>query len=120
MKILILGATGNTGKQVVMQALEQHHSVTVLVREAAKLDSLANNVKVIEGNVLDTEALAKALAGNEAVISALGVGGSLKSGNIITDAVRKLIPAMNAAGVKRLIFISGFGVGNTYKYANFL
>ena len=120
MKLLILGATGNTGKQVVEQALEQKHEVTVLVRQPTKLGSLARQVKVIIGNVLDKEALAKALSGNEAIISTLGVGDSFKSNNIISEAVHVLIPAMNDEGIKRLIFVSGFGVGNTLQYANFL
>ena len=120
MKLLILGATGGTGQQLVTRALEQHHDVTVLVRDPSKLQVSNENLRVIEGNVLDKDILIKALQGQDAVLSALGKGKSLKSSNLISNATGTLIPAMNAAGIKRLIFESGFGAGETFKDANFL
>ena len=114
MKILILGATGATGQQLVTQALEKGHKVTVLVRTPAKLKLSHENLTVIEGNVLDETILRRALTGKEAVLSALGVGNSLKSSGLIAKAVGTLIPAMQATDVTRVIFLSAFGVGATF------
>lgn len=118
MKILILGATGPTGQHLVMQALEHRHDLTVLVRNPAKLSIVHENLSVITGDVLDKTIVSKALAGQDAVISALGKGKSLKSSDLITQAVNVLIPAMNVAHIKRLIFLSGFGAGETLVQAS--
>jgi putative NADH-flavin reductase len=120
MKLLILGATGNTGKQLVMQAGKLNHEVTVLVRDPSKFAVADPKIKVLAGDVLDKNILNEALKGQDAVISALGVGEALKSNNLISKATEALIPAMNAAGVKRLIFLSAFGVGETYHLASLL
>ena len=120
MKILIIGSTGGTGKQLVQQSLEQDHETTAFVRDPSKLSFFHKNLTIVKGNVLDKGILLKALEGMDAVLSALGVGKSLKSNNLIANAVSVLIPAMNATQVKRLIFLSAFGVGETFKQADFI
>ncbi len=119
MKILILGATGATGLQLVEQSLEQHHIVTVLVRNQSKLNAIHKNLSIITGDIFDKNILMKALTGQDAVLSALGNGLSLKSHDLITNAVSILIPAMTETNVSRLIFLSAFGVGDTFVQANF-
>ncbi len=120
MKILILGSTGGTGQQLVTQALNQNHQVTALARDPFKLRLNHEKLTVVKGSVLDKDLLANVLEGNDAVLSALGVGRSLKSRDLISNAVRIIIPAMNEKNVKRLIFLSAFGVGETFKQANFI
>ncbi|MES1217503.1 MAG: SDR family oxidoreductase [Bacteroidota bacterium] len=120
MNILILGATGATGLELVNQALTQGHVVTAFVRDPSKLKIIHEKLTVIKGNVLDKDVLIKPLKGKDAVLSALGVGKSLKSSNLISNAVSLLIPAMNATNIKRLIFLSAFGVGQTFKQASFI
>ena len=114
MKVLLFGATGGTGQHVLAQALAQGHQVTAFVRDPARLT--ASPQRVVTGDVTeDTAGVAAAMRGQDAVISALGKGQSLKSGNLIVRSVRTIVPAMEAAGVRRLIFTSGFGLGDTYR-----
>ena len=120
MKILILGATGPTGQQLVTQALEKHYEVTALVRNPANLTISHEKLTIITGDTLDKNVVLKALAGQDAVISALGRGQRLISNGLITKAVNILIPAMNEMFIKRLIFLSGFGAGETFTQANLL
>ena len=120
MKLLILGATGGTGQQLVVQSLNRFHDVTALVRDPAKLSLNHEKLTVIKGDALDKDVVQKALQGQDAVLSALGKGKSLKSSDLILNAMSILIPAMNATGVKRLVFLSAFGVGETFKQANFI
>ncbi len=120
MKILILGATGPTGQQLVTQALEKHYEVTALVRKPAKFSIKHEKLTIITGDALDKNAVLNALAGQDAVLSALGRSQSLRSTGLITKAVSILITAMNEMNVKRLIFLSGFGAGETFVQANFL
>ena len=78
MKILIVGATEPTGQLLVKQALYKFYQVTVLVRDTSKLHLMNENLTVIKGDVLDEATLTDALKGQDAVLSALGTGNSLK------------------------------------------
>lgn len=111
MKILIIGGTGGTGKQIVSQALEAGHEVTVLARDRAKCGPEQPRRRVIVGELQDGAALADAMRGQDAVISAIGRGYSFKSEDLIARTVPGIIAAMKAAGVRRLLFTSALGVG---------
>jgi len=74
-KVLVLGATGGTGQQLVTQALQQGHIVTALVRDPRQLSLPSAHLRVVAGSVTDYgSALATAMHGQDVVISALGVG----------------------------------------------
>ena len=120
MKILILGSTGRTGQQLVTQSLKQNYEVTAVARDPSMLKLNHERLTVVKGSVLEKDVLEKALDGKDAVLSALGVGKSLKSKDLIFNAVRTIIPAMNEKNVKRLVFLSAFGVGETFKQADFI
>jgi len=89
MKVLILGATGRTGREIVAQATEHAYTVTVLVRCPERLDAVDSKIRVLKGDVTDDgTALTAAVAGQDVVISALGVGNSLKSNGLIACSAR--------------------------------
>ncbi|HEY8184241.1 MAG TPA: NAD(P)-binding oxidoreductase [Thermoanaerobaculia bacterium] len=113
MKLLILGATGPTGHQLVSRALEAGHSVAALVRDPRKV---TETIEVIEGDATNASAVAGAARGRDAIVSALGTSKSLKGG-IMMRAVPVLLPAMQQNGVKRLIFQSSFGVAESFDEA---
>ena len=73
MKLLIFGATGGTGRQLVEQALAEGHEATAFVRNPAKVTTQHEKLKIIKGNVMDCHSVGAALAGQDAVFSALGV-----------------------------------------------
>ena len=113
-KILLLGATGGTGQQVISQALQQGHAVTALVRVPQRLTISHDRLRVLAGSVTDDrQALADAVRDQAVVISTLGVGRSFKSGGLIAQSVPRIVRAMEDHGVRRLIFTSAFGVGDT-------
>jgi uncharacterized protein YbjT (DUF2867 family) len=109
MKLLILGATGPTGQQLLTQALETGHEVAALVRDPAKITA---SVEVIRGDATDAAAIAGAARGRDAVLSALGTGKSFR-GDVVSRAAANLI----AASVQRLVFVSAFGVGESFSEA---
>ncbi len=113
MKLLVLGGTGGTGQQIVSQALEAGHDVTVLARDRAKCGPEQPRRRVIVGDLQSGAALADAMRGQDAVISAIGRGYSFKSQHLIERTVPGLIAAMQAAGVRRLVFTSALGVGQS-------
>jgi putative NADH-flavin reductase len=120
-RLLVFGATGATGQQIVMQGLQQGHELTVFVRNPAKLTLRDDRLRVVVGSVPeDADAISAAVGGQDAVISALGVRNSLKSGNLISHSMRTIVPAMERQVVRRLIFTSAFGVGDTRRDAPLL
>lgn len=111
-KILVLGATGGTGRSLVEQAVGAGFSVTALVRSPDKLPP--GTVRVVTGDLTtDSAALHAAVSGQDAVISTLGVGQSFKSGHLISQSAPVIVAAMREHGVRRLVFTSAFGVGPT-------
>ena len=114
MKLLVVGATGGTGKHVVGQALEAGHDVTVFARDPARIGREHPRLRTVVGDIFAREALSGAIHGHDAVISALGRGYSFKSEHLMERSVPVLVSAMQAAGVRRLVFTSALGVGDSY------
>lgn len=120
-RVLVLGATGGTGRHVVQQAAATGLDLTLLVRSPAKLPETARSLRIVVGDVLtDSPVVRGAFAGQDAVISALGVGQSFKSGRLIARAAPLIIGAMREHGVRRLVFTSASGVGSTWQSTPFL
>jgi putative NADH-flavin reductase len=115
MKLVILGATGRTGRHLVSQALDAGHEVTILARDHSKAPAVHARLRVVEGDVANTAALNDAVRGQDAVISAIGRGQSFKSQHLIERTVPGMLEAMQGNGVKRLMFMSALGVGDTYQ-----
>ena len=113
MKILIIGATGGTGKALVEQSLEAGHVVTAFVRDADKITVKRDRLVVVQGNVLDHDSVENAIRGHEAVLSALGHKHFFLKNTILSDGTGNIIRAMEKHKVKRLIFESSLGVGDS-------
>lgn len=107
MKILVLGAAGRLGQQLVIEALDQGHEVTAFVRNPATLAKRHDRVKIFQGDALDAKAIEKAIAGQDAIVSALGVGSSRNSGRLMERSMPIIAHAMERQGVRRLVFTSG-------------
>ena len=120
MKVLVLGATGGTGRLIVHDALEKGHSVVAMVRSKASAPDLPG-ADIIEGDVRDVDALMRALKGCDAVISSLGTGISpFSQVSLLTEATRALVPAMTGSSVRRLVCISALGVGDSRGHGGFV
>jgi uncharacterized protein YbjT (DUF2867 family) len=119
-KILVLGATGGTGRLIVAQALARGYDVTVLVRSVEKARDL-DGAKLIVGDVRDEKALRQALEGRDAVISALGTPASpFREVTLLSSATRALVNAMKSEQVSRLICITGIGAGDSAGHGGFV
>lgn len=113
MNIFIAGANGGIGRQAVEQALQAGHRVTALVRNPAKLPLMHPNLNIIKGDIMQPESFADEMAGQQIVLSALGVSGGLfsdKPTTLYSQGNTNLLKAMEQHGVKRIICISASAV----------
>ncbi len=116
MKVLIIGATGTVGRELVMQALEMGHTVTAFARDPLKLEIRRPNLDLIAGNVMDSGLVDRTVAGHDAVLVALGAG---MKGQVRSTGTRNIIQAMQRNGVRRLVCLSTLGVGDSRVHLNF-
>ncbi|HKM59985.1 MAG TPA: SDR family oxidoreductase [Candidatus Bathyarchaeia archaeon] len=105
MKIVVFGASGGTGKQLVEQALVAGYEVVVYVRNPSKLNVSHEHLTVIQGELSDAALIETAVKGTGAVLSALGPRGGSKN-KPLTQGMRNIIAAMKNQGVRRLIMTS--------------
>jgi len=118
MKLVIFGATGFSGQAIMKLALSKGIQVTVLVRNKSAITIQNENLTVIQGNVLDSDDVKKALEHQDAVIQCLGVGGkgNGKPTTFISDATKVIVEEMEKQQIKRLIAMSNVGAGNSLAF----
>jgi putative NADH-flavin reductase len=117
-KVLVLGATGGTGREIVQQLKTRGHAPVALVRSTVKVEELG--ATLIQGDARDEAVLFEALAGCDAVISALGTPPSpWREVTLLSAASRALVAAMSRRGVKRLVCITGIGAGDSRGHGGF-
>jgi putative NADH-flavin reductase len=114
MRVLVFGASGATGRLAVQCALDQRFEVTAFVRRPERLGALtktaSSTLRVVHGDVADADAVRRAVAGHDVVISTLGVSRPLHADPVVVTGVRHIVRAMEASGVRRLVYLSFLGV----------
>lgn len=118
--ILIIGASHGIGLETVRRALDQGYQVRAFARSASQMPLTHVQLTKLNGDALKAEDIAAAVQGADTVILTLGAKASLAmlTGPIrlFSDATRLLIQAMEKAGVKRLICVTGFGAGDSREH----
>lgn len=112
-RVLIVGATGGTGRQLVVQALERGYAVTAFVRDPSRLEIDHPQLTVIQGDVLDHASVEAAMRGQEAVVSALGHKRFFYPTRILSEGTRNILRAMETHGVPRLVCMTSLGIGDS-------
>jgi putative NADH-flavin reductase len=122
MKLVIFGATGGTGRELVSQALERGHAVTAFARDPEPLGS-RDGLTTVAGDVLDQAAVERAVAGQDAVLSVIGKPAT-SPGRLRSEGTANIVRAMRRLGPRRLLSMSTMGIAETrpllprlYRYA---
>ncbi|MFE5395324.1 NAD(P)-dependent oxidoreductase [Streptomyces sp. NPDC056568] len=110
MKLTVFGATGGTGREVVRQALDAGHHVTAVVRDPAGLPGSGERLEVVRADLGDLASVRTAVAGRDAVLSALGPRRRADAG-VVARLTRTVVGAMEAEGVRRVVVVSAMPVG---------
>lgn len=117
MKLTVIGASRGIGRKVVDYALERGHSVRAVARSADRMEIAADGFEAMAGDATEPALLARAVEGADAVIMAVGAPRDLrvlKPTTLFSSITQALIPAMEAAGVRRLLVVTGFGAGDSH------
>jgi uncharacterized protein YbjT (DUF2867 family) len=112
-RVLIVGASGGTGRHLVSQALERGYSVTALVRDPSRLRIDHPSLTVLRGDVLDAASVDGAVRGQDAVLSALGHKRFFQPTHILSEGTRNILRAMETHGVPRLVCQTSLGIGGS-------
>lgn len=125
MKVLVIGATGGSGRAAVNHLLSAGHTVTVFSRRAqpTAIDAASERLCSFVGDAMDAAAVERAVQGQDAVIVALGISENALRVRLLGPArtpldvrsagTRNVIAAMRKHGVRRLVVQTTFGVGET-------
>ncbi len=113
MNLLVIGANGGIGRQVVELALNDGHNVTAVVRNPGNLKLSHPYLEIVKGDIMQPETFKEYLKGQDAVISAIGVRGGIfadKPTTLYSDGNANLLQAVKEAGAMRAFFISASAV----------
>lgn len=113
MRILVIGASGRTGRLVVDEAVRRGHDVTALARDVSRLGELPQGVAVVQGDAAEVDSVQGAAAGHDAAVTALSPG---RTPGGVTAMLGAVTEGLSAAGVARLVVTSAYGPVATRPY----
>jgi nucleoside-diphosphate-sugar epimerase len=106
LKVVVVGATGRTGRAVVAQTLERGHFVTAFVRSRSKVRETSAKLEIVEGDLSWESALERAVRGRDAVVCAVASETASAPNPVIVHGVADLVRVMQANAVARLLYVS--------------
>ena len=122
-KVLVVGASGGTGRATIDALLKRGHRVTAFSRHAESLEIDSDRVTLRNGDATNPDDVDRAVAGHDAVIITLGItenpirvrlfGAAKTPNDVRSSGTRNVIAAMQKHGVRRLVVQSSYGVGET-------
>lgn len=109
MRILVVGASGGTGRQIVLRALSRGHAVRAWSRQEGELSLSHSNLEHASGDVTDRLAASRIVRGVDVVVSALGSVRGLEKTSVCSEGTRNIVEAMRQHRVRKIIAITSMG-----------
>lgn len=123
MKVLVMGATGGSGRAAVERLLAEGHDVTAFGRSAEARFEPTGRLTPRNGDAMDADEVLRAVRGHDAVVVTLGIsenplrvrlfGAARTPNDVRSKGTAHVIRAMREAGLRRLVVQTSFGVGAT-------
>jgi len=111
MKLAVIGAAGRTGSQVVRQALDRGHAVVAVARSPEKLNVAGDRLTVVPADVRDADALTRAVAGCEAIVTTFGATAGRQPTDLYSVGIANVLQVIDAGSIRRLAVISASPAG---------
>ena len=112
-RILVVGATGRTGRHLISQALDRGFAVTAFARDPSSIELRHPRLTIAKGDVLDKVSVDAAMPGHDAVVSALGHRRYWSLRRTHSEGTRNILRAMQRHGVRRLVCLTSLGIGDS-------
>lgn len=106
MRMIVFGATGATGRELLAAALAEKHYIRAFTRRPDSLSDLAGRIDVFEGDVLKPDSVQRSLDGIEVVFSTLTPGGNLGETTLLSEGTKNIVTGMEALKVRRLLVVT--------------
>ena len=119
MKLVVFGATGKTGQEIVKQSLAQGYEVTAFVRDSSTITLEHGDLNIMTGDIYEFTMVKQAIQGQDAVICSLGTS-ELGKTTVRSEGTANIIRAMKENHVKRLVVISAMGVAESWSTLSFV
>ena len=119
MKLVVFGATGKTGLEIVKQSLTQGHEVTAFVRDPSKMALEHSDLKIMTGDIFEFTTVMQAVQGQDAVICALGTS-ELGKTTVRSTGTANIVKAMKENHIDRLVVVTAMGVGESWSTLSFI
>ena len=113
MRIVLFGATGLTGNEILKQAIDDGHKVTIIVRNLNSIEIKHSNLTIKEGDILNLQSFEDDLKDSDVVISAVGTGTSFskarKPTTLYSEGFRNIVKAMRKHKINRFVALLSVG-----------
>ena len=119
MKLLVIGGSRGVGLATVQLAIRRGHAVTMMSRSPDKAGVEHEALTLRAASILDAAATADAIAGHDAVVISIGMGPTREPVKLFSEGATNVLAGMDAAGVTRLVTVSGIGAGETRGHGGF-
>jgi putative NADH-flavin reductase len=119
MNILLIGASRGIGYELLQQLLSAGHHVTAILRNPLHLQISNDNLKVIQGDILDKRSVEEGVEGQEAVCITIGINPTFKTVEVFSRGTGLVIDAMKKFSCRRLICVTGIGAGDSRNHGGF-
>ena len=114
MRVLVFGASGKTGREIIQQGLERGHDVTAFVRQPERFNFSNERLSVVRGDVMNAASVEAAMPGHDAVLCALGNRHYVLPSNVLSKGTRHIVGAMEKHGVRRFVCETSLGVSDSF------
>jgi putative NADH-flavin reductase len=121
MKILVIGASGLLGQEIIKRNGHYGYTLTAMVRDAKSYQRVGNEDRVVSGDVLQPASLREAMSGQDAVICSLGTGATFRHVTVFSEGTRNLLDVAEKESTSpRLVIVTGIGAGESRGHGGFL
>lgn len=118
-KLLVIGGTSGVGLQTVELALERGHTVTAIARRPERMILQHPRLRTVAGDILDAASMLRAVAGQDAVVIAIGMGPTREPVSLFSKGGQNVLHAMEQSGLRRLVAVTGIGAGDSRNHGGF-
>ncbi|MBW4522534.1 MAG: SDR family oxidoreductase [Scytolyngbya sp. HA4215-MV1] len=119
MKLLLIGASQGIGFELLQQALQAGHEVTLIARNPDRLEISHERLNVVKGDILNKSVLEQTVNGQDAVCITIGIKPTRKPVSVYSEGTKTVIEAMKKSSCRRLLCVTGIGAGDSRGHGGF-